>query len=230
MKQTPSAIGRVLRAATGLLLPVVLILTNVRLLLTPAFVSLEYAMPGFPPDPYGFSPEERTRQALHALAFVVREVPPSALGDLRDEAGSVLYNERELQHMVDVQVLVLRALAAWKASLVLFALAAVGTWRQAGSAAVIGGLRSGARLTVLGMTVLIAVLALSFSALFVGFHNVFFESGTWLFYPSDTLIRLFPVRFWRDAFALLLFLTLGEAGLLLGVVRVLRRRPGVDRS
>lgn len=230
MKQMPSAMGRILRAAVGLLLPVVLILTNVRLLLTPAFVSLEYAMPGFPPDPYGFSPEERQRQALHALAFVVREAPPSALGDLRDEAGAVLYNARELQHMVDVQVLVLRALAVWKASLVLMALAAVGTWWQAGSAAVVGGLRTGARLTALVMAVLIAVLALSFSALFVGFHNVFFESGTWLFYPSDTLIRLFPVRFWRDAFALLLVLTLVEAGLILGVVRALRRRSSVGRS
>jgi uncharacterized membrane protein len=36
--------------------------------------------------------------------------------------------------------------------------------------------------------------------MFVAFHNVFFEAGTWQFLFSDTLIRLFPERFWRDTF------------------------------
>ncbi|MEJ2126169.1 MAG: hypothetical protein P8X84_01420 [Candidatus Bathyarchaeota archaeon] len=27
------------------------------------------------------------------------------------------------------------------------------------------------------------------------FHQLFFTSGTWTFYTSDTLIRLFPMRF-----------------------------------
>jgi len=40
----------------------------------------------------------------------------------------------------------------------------------------------------------------SFGVLFVAFHNIFFASGTWLFEYTDTLIRLFPERFWRDIF------------------------------
>jgi uncharacterized membrane protein len=43
-------------------------------------------------------------------------------------------------------------------------------------------------------------MLLSFGVFFVAFHNVFFEPGTWVFYYSDTLIRLFPERFWRDIF------------------------------
>ncbi|MGQ9459511.1 MAG: lipoprotein intramolecular transacylase Lit, partial [Anaerolineae bacterium] len=42
----------------------------------------------------------------------------------------------------------------------------------------------------------------SFGPLFVLFHRVFFEGDSWLFAYSDTLIRLFPIRFWRDAFVL----------------------------
>ncbi|NDJ62146.1 MAG: DUF1461 domain-containing protein, partial [Chloroflexi bacterium] len=34
---------------------------------------------------------------------------------------------------------------------------------------------------------------------FTLFHNLFFESGTWQFLYSDTLIRLFPEQFWFDA-------------------------------
>jgi len=54
-------------------------------------------------------------------------------------------------------------------------------------------------------------VALSFNNLFTWFHQLFFESGTWLFYTSDTLIRLFPMRFWQDA-----FIFVGVLSLLMG--------------
>ena len=34
---------------------------------------------------------------------------------------------------------------------------------------------------------------------FTDFHNLFFARGSWVFEYSDTLIRLFPIRFWQDA-------------------------------
>jgi uncharacterized membrane protein len=34
---------------------------------------------------------------------------------------------------------------------------------------------------------------------FVTFHQVFFTPGSWTFNISDTLIGLFPERFWYDA-------------------------------
>jgi len=43
---------------------------------------------------------------------------------------------------------------------------------------------------------------------FVAFHEVFFDPGTWVFRYSDTLIRLFPERFWRDAFLAIAALSL----------------------
>jgi integral membrane protein (TIGR01906 family) len=53
----------------------------------------------------------------------------------------------------------------------------------------------------------------SFSFVFVGFHLIFFEGDTWLFLYSDTLIRLFPTRFWRDVFIFVIALTLAVSGL-----------------
>jgi integral membrane protein (TIGR01906 family) len=63
---------------------------------------------------------------------------------------------------------------------------------------------------------MVAVLV-AFSVFFVFFHQVFFESGTWVFRFSDTLIRLFPQRFWRDAFIAIGLLSLA-GGLTLGLV------------
>jgi integral membrane protein (TIGR01906 family) len=64
------------------------------------------------------------------------------------------------------------------------------------------------------LAVLLGV-ALSFSALFVGFHRIFFTGDTWLFEYSDSLIRLFPMRFWQDAFISMSALALIQ-GLLAG--------------
>jgi uncharacterized membrane protein len=50
----------------------------------------------------------------------------------------------------------------------------------------------------------------------VAFHNVFFEPGTWKFLFSDTLIRLFPQRFWQDLFLIVGGLSL-VGGLALGI-------------
>ena len=54
--------------------------------------------------------------------------------------------------------------------------------------------------TIIILATLVLFIFLSFDALFTGFHRIFFEGDTWLFYYSDTLIRLFPIRFWQDAF------------------------------
>ena len=214
------------RIAIGVLVPVVLILTNVRLLLTPLFVSVEYSTPGFPDDPYGFTHEERVRLAELARAYLFNDAGPEFLGDLRDANGIALYNPRELSHMVDVRVLVQGAVKVWMGLLGLLAGVGVVAWRFAPSGTVRLGFNLGARITLFLMAALVGLLLLSFSVLFTGFHQVFFQSGTWVFYTSDTLIRLFPMRFWRDVFALLMVLTLVEAGLLLWVTR---RKPA-DRN
>jgi integral membrane protein (TIGR01906 family) len=57
------------------------------------------------------------------------------------------------------------------------------------------------------MGALALTLVIAFSLLFVGFHRIFFEGDSWLFLHSDTLIRLFPERFWRDTFIFVIALT-----------------------
>jgi uncharacterized membrane protein len=72
-----------------------------------------------------------------------------------------------------------------------------------------------------GAVGLIVVVGMSidpnvFMGFFVGFHSLFFEGDSWLFLYSDTLIRLFPIRFWQDAFLLAAVIALG-GGVALGL-------------
>jgi integral membrane protein (TIGR01906 family) len=96
--------------------------------------------------------------------------------------------------------------------LLLYLWARRGSWSQA----YIAGLARGGWLTAGLVVLLLLIVFLSFGVFFVAFHNVFFEPGTWIFNYSDTLIRLFPERFWRDIFIYVGLLSLG-GGLALGL-------------
>jgi uncharacterized membrane protein len=57
-----------------------------------------------------------------------------------------------------------------------------------------------------------------FWAFFTGFHALFFTGDSWLFEYSDTLIRLFPLRFWQDTFLFAAAIAvLGGLGLARGI-------------
>jgi integral membrane protein (TIGR01906 family) len=209
---------RALTWLVSLLTPVILVLTFVRLLMTPVFLQIEYRMPGFPADFYGFTLEDRLYWSRFALDYLVNGEDISYLGDLKFENGLPLYNQRELTHMVDVQVALRKTLISWYAALGLMLLLAVyawyGSWWEAFRLAV----GRGGWLTVFALAGLMLFVLLSFGVFFVAFHNVFFEPGTWIFYYSDTLIRLFPERFWRDIFIYVgLFALAGGLALGLGL-------------
>lgn len=215
------------RAAGWLLyviIPVLLLLSSVRLLLTPTFVQLNYALPGFPADPYGFSPRERLEGAGLALEYLLNDEPVDFLGDLRFPGGQPVYNARELQHMQDVKILVQQAMAVWLACLALGLVLPLGLARLAGEREAWRALARSARVALAVMALLLVGIAASFSFLFVGFHRAFFEGDTWLFLYSDTLIRLFPERFWLTAFIGIGAGTVVLACLLLGISSLRLRR------
>jgi integral membrane protein (TIGR01906 family) len=64
---------------------------------------------------------------------------------------------------------------------------------------------------------------------FTGFHELFFPSGTWTFPYSETLIRLFPVRFWMDV-ALVIVGLLVLQGMAIGLGALLWFRTEVGRG
>jgi integral membrane protein (TIGR01906 family) len=199
-----------------ILVPVVLVLTAVRLLLTPAFLHIEYRTPGFPPDPFGFSLEERLYWSNIALDYLLNEEGISFLADLKFSDGLPVYNQRELAHMVDVKNVVNAAMQIWLGSL--GGLLVLGVWAWFGHwiPDFKRGLESGGWLTVLLIVTVIILVLMAFGFFFVLFHEIFFPPGTWTFDYSDTLIRLFPERFWRDA-----FLMVGGFSLLGGILFIL---------
>ena len=54
----------------SILTPLVLLMTAINLLISPAFAIIEYQMPGFPEDRYGFTQEDRLEFSRYAISYL----------------------------------------------------------------------------------------------------------------------------------------------------------------
>jgi integral membrane protein (TIGR01906 family) len=205
---------KILSWVIAFILPVAIVLSVVWLVIHPWYPEFEYHTPGFPSDPYGFTLQDRLTYAKLAVEYLTNSAGISFLGDLRFPAGQQappptcqgmtdcthLYNNRELQHMLDVKYVVKGANRVLAVSLVILVILGIWSWLGKWFDLYLKGLQRGGVLTLIFIGLIILFVLVAFNYLFVIFHEIFFKAGTWTFLYSDTLIRLFPERFWQDTF------------------------------
>jgi integral membrane protein (TIGR01906 family) len=177
---------------------IVIPLFFIRLLIFPSFPAIEYRMPGFPEDTYGFTYEERVKWATYGIEYLLNDAGPEYLGDLRFDDGSPVFTEREVQHMLDVKIVVGQTLTVFRLALILLATLGILAWRQGQVDAYRLGISRGGWILLVILLTLGLLAITSFWQFFSAFHAIFFEGDSWLFAFSDTLIRLYPIRFWQD--------------------------------
>jgi integral membrane protein (TIGR01906 family) len=218
----PTVLSNLLRIVIQVFIPILLILTTVRLLLVSAntWIPIEYRLPGFPDDPYGFTLEDRLKWSAVDIEFLLNEDEIDYFDQFQLASGEPMHNERELIHMEDVKVLVQNSWLAFRLGLLITIFLSILLGWDQGYSVVWNTLKKGATWSLILLGVLIVGIAIAFGILFVGFHQVFFESGTWKFYYSDTFIRLYPERFWRDVFILVALITAVQAGILYWIARL----------
>ena len=211
------------RLAVALAMPFFLGLTNIRLIVSPAYPQMEYAKESFPLDQYGFSQGDRLELALVAVDYLGRPQPAEEVIYLLEEqvipgTTDPLYNEKEIGHMVDVKHVTdgigrVRLVAAAIVILGLITLLWSSATRREGYRAILqGGITTTAILFTLALFILVA-----WSVFFTQFHELLFPPGTWTFFYSDSLIRLFPEKFWFDLGVILSVGTLVEGILVAGL-------------
>jgi len=214
---------------------IVLVLGAVRIVLNPWYVNFAYNIVGVPADRYGFSTERRVEYASIMLDYLVNDEGIEFLGDLYFPEGEQapmescryldqymgdctrLFNTRELDHMVDVKIVVGQVFWALGTLLGILAILGAWAWREGWLADYKGALGRGGWLTLGLIGVILAAVVIAFGPFFVFFHQVFFDEGTWMFLWSDTLIRVLPTTFWQNT-----FITVGAitalGGLVLGLL------------
>lgn len=198
-------------ALLSILFPFLLVLGTVKLAFTESFVKLVYAIGDLPPDRWGMDDATRLRIALLGLRAVLSEE------GMEEFIKSGLFNEREIKHMKDVQKVLSYLTKAFYGILPLWVVGVVSLRdkRRIGDVFLIGGF--------LGLLLVLLSILLSFlnyDALFEKFHNIVFDPYSWRFFDQDTLLRVYPMRFWfvSTLLAGILMLILSSVSLLVGLL------------
>lgn len=209
---------------TGILItvltPLVILMITVRILLTPAFIRISYSVPGFPKDPYGFSKEDRLHWSKLSVNYLTNSNGITYLSSLQFDDGLPVFNDRELSHMDDVKTVVTGMRIALGISvLVLIGVSYSGIKQKKKYILLRSYYWSGWAVIAL-ISLIFLFVAINFDSLFSWFHMLFFEEGSWQFFTSDTLIRLFPLYFWQNA-----FIAVGLLCLAIGILLILLCKP-----
>ena len=194
----------IIKWTVTLCIPFMLAFYVISMVIAPWYPRWEYAKASFPSDNYGWSDAERLELALVAVEYL------RAGGDARETiylleqqtmpgSDAPLYNQRELDHMVDVK---LRTDAikrlAWILSILVVGGITLLLYRQGTEETAYRALRNGGYTTI-GILVGVGIfIAAAWEVFFVQFHELLFPPGSWTFAFTDSLIRLFPNQFWFD--------------------------------
>ena len=222
----PSQLTQTLKLLTILLITIFIVGGAAQLLATDSYLAFEYGKTSFPPDPFGYTQQQRFILASTNIHYVRAHLPDDELSK-QTLNGVPVYNSREVSHMADVQAVFQSVLRVWQVAFILLLLMGLILWQQGEQKALASAVQSGGLLTS-EIILSIALLAIfSWQFWFNTFHLFFFKPGSWLFSYSDTLIRLFPVEFWFDA-----TLTISALSLLSGLLLTLfgrqwRQAPGL---
>ena len=196
----------------AVIVPPTLIANAMRVLATDTFVRYELGRDGFPPDRYGLTDEQRETLALLGLRSI--EAGSEGITLLENATlpdGSPAFDERELSHMADVRALFVPIQRGGLVIVLAIAVLAVALARTRLRTAAPRGLLAGALATLVVAVLLVPVILLGFDGFFTRFHEMFFEGDSWRFSSTDTLIRIYPERFWEDVSQLAATITVVQA-------------------
>ena len=207
--------------------PFIFLMAVVVSVFTPAFISIEYRRSGFPQDEFGFSTEERLEYGTRSINYVT-SLQNLSLTELTAPDGEPLYRESELSHMADVRTVFQSARWALLGLIALIVVEFALTWRRpAAFRDLLYALRAGALASIVVYALLMILSLTVFDQVFYSFHQLFFAEGSWLFYTSDALIRLFPKQLWVDAFIVVGVAALGLAVLFYFLFRAFAKRAAI---
>lgn len=200
------------------LLPLLFVANAVRVLESETWVRTAYSWLGDEPV---LTKQRRVALALEGLR-AIDPLRKGGVGRLRDERladGSPAFTRKELAHMEDVRVRVaILHVYMLLATAVLVVLAIIR--REA----FFRGLRYGAWATLGIAGSALVAMAVSFPTVLLGFHKLFFRGESWHFFDTDTIIRVYPERFWSWTGVLLGLIVLVEVIVALVLAKAIERR------
>lgn len=195
--------ANILKWIVTLCLPFMFAAMVTTLIIAPWLPRFEYEQRGnVPPDQYGWTTEERLELAVVATEFLSAQGNAESTIFMLEEqrlpdSDEPLYNQREIDHMIDVKVrtdLIRRG--GIVLGVVVVAILTLFLYRNETEAIAYRALRNGGLMGIGILAVIGGFMLIAWETFFVQFHELLFPPGTWTFFNTDSLIRLFPWQLW----------------------------------
>ena len=111
----PFQLTQTLKLITVVLVTIFIVGGAVQILATDSFLAFEYGKASFPPDPFGYTQQQRFILASTNIHYVRTHLPGDELSK-QFLNGLPVYNPREVSHMADVQAVFQSVLRLWQAA------------------------------------------------------------------------------------------------------------------
>jgi integral membrane protein (TIGR01906 family) len=188
---------------------------NLRLLTTNVFVFREQVRLGVAAKT-GFNREELRKIDAQLLRFLNSKESLPSITVIRGNEEVEVFKKREVSHLYDVRGIFRRFFWARNAALLLLlAGLSVAIFQKRYKGILYGHISSAGFLFLAIFSGLFLLALLDFDFFFIGFHEIFFASGTWIFGPDEVLPQLFPETFWLESALALAAATVAEAVLVI---------------
>ncbi len=190
-KKSP-AYQRLLSLLLILSFPLVSLGLSVRLTFHEWFINYEYSKGNFPKDRWGMPDNLRKELAKLGLRAVLSEEGLEAFKKARLPDGRKAFNHREIKHMKDVNELLSILFPLTYSGAVLWIIGLAFTLNRAKVLMLSGAF------SIALISVLTAAALSNYDLAFEVFHNLVFDPTSWRFRYTDTLLRIYPMKFWFD--------------------------------
>ena len=159
------------------------------------FIDWEYSKADFPKDRYGLPDDYRRYLAKLGLRSVLSDEGMEEFKRAKLPDGRKAFNEREIKHMEDVKNLlsVFFPLVYIAATISFLSLLYLRDPRLIGKALIFASLFS---FMLTGASAIFSIT--NYELAFELFHNYVFDPYSWRFKYTDTLLRIYPMKFWYD--------------------------------
>ncbi|RLJ70922.1 integral membrane protein (TIGR01906 family) [Hydrogenivirga caldilitoris] len=193
-RKTP--VDRLLASLIVILLsPIIFIGIPTRLAFNEWFIDWEYSKVSFPKDRYGMEDEYRKYLAKLGLRAVLSDEGMEDFKRAKLPDGRRAFREKEIRHMEDVKNFLgfFFPLVYISSFLSLLCLIYLRDFRMVGKTLALSSLFT------LCLTLLIGGFSVTnYELAFELFHNYVFDPYSWKFNYTDTLLRIYPMKFWYD--------------------------------
>jgi hypothetical protein len=188
----------------ALITPFILFGVSLNFLLTPSFIRIEYTMPHMPADLYGFSKSERFQWASETIDYLTNVKQTRYLSRLTFENETPVFKDHEIAILGSIKNSAQNILTIGRLALAFFFILILLAWAGNWLPKFRHGVKRGGWLTI-GLAILLGIVV---TVSRINLNNYFQN--------TDTILRLFPLRFWQDAF-LFMAISLIGSGLLLAI-------------